>query len=107
MRWGDAILDFVGLRAKAYAYTQETYDKKEKKWLIADNKKLKGINKGVVKKKIHFKHYKDCLFTGEDHYESMVTFRSKLHNYSGQAQEISSKNHYNSSKHKGMLYFIM
>ena len=79
---GDAILEFVGLRAKAYAYTQETYNKKENKWIITDNKKLKGIKKGVVKKKIHFKHYKDCLFTGEDHYESMVTFRSKLHKIS-------------------------
>ena len=42
-------------------------------------KKLKGIKKNIVKKRIHFEHYKDCLFSGRDHYAQMVTFRSKLH----------------------------
>ena len=70
---GDAILQFVGLRAKAYAFLQETNGK------IVESKKLKGIKKNVVKKKIHFDHYKECLFSGQDHYARMVTFRSKLH----------------------------
>ena len=55
---GEAILEFVGLRAKAYAFLQETNGE------IIESKKLKGIKKSVVKKKIHFDHYKDCLFTG-------------------------------------------
>ena len=70
---GDAILQFVGLRAKAYAFLQETDGE------IVESKKLKGIKKNVVKKKIHFEHYKDCLISGRDHYARMVTFRSKLH----------------------------
>ena len=43
---GDVILEFVGLRAKAYAFRQETNG--------VESKKLKGIKKCVVKKKIHF-----------------------------------------------------
>ena len=70
---GDAILEFVGLRAKAYAFLQETDGE------IAECKKLKGIKKNVVEKKIHFDHYKDCLLSGHDHYARLVTFRSKLH----------------------------
>jgi hypothetical protein len=70
---GDAILQFVGLRAKAYAFLQETNGE------IVESKKLKGIKKNIVKKKIHFQHYKDCLLSGHDHYARMVTFRSKLH----------------------------
>ena len=73
---GDAILEFVGLRAKAYAFLQEHNGK------ILQSKKLKGIKKNVVKKRIHFEHYKDCLFTGRDHYAQMVSFRSKLHQVS-------------------------
>ena len=70
---GDVILEFVGLRAKAYAFLQETNGE------IIESKKLKGIKKSVVKKKIHFDHYKDCLFSGRGHYAQMVSFRSKLH----------------------------
>ena len=70
---GDAILQFVGLRAKAYAFLQETNGG------IVESKKLKGIKKNIVKKKIHFQHYKNCLLSGHDHYARMVTFRSKLH----------------------------
>lgn len=76
---GDPILEFVGLRAKAYAYLQESYDKDLNAFTVTDNKKLKGIKKSTVKKKIHFDHYKKCLFSGIDHFASMVTFQSKLH----------------------------
>lgn len=76
---GDRILEFVGLRAKAYSYTQETWNEEFARWDIIENKKLKGIKKCVVKKKILFSHYKKCLFGGEDRYESMTAFRSNLH----------------------------
>ena len=76
---GEPILEFVGLRAKAYAYLLETYDCESGEFIIEQSKKLKGIKKNVVKKKIHFDHYKDCLFSGKDHYATMVTFRSKMH----------------------------
>lgn len=76
---GEVILEFVGLRAKAYAYLQESWDDKKKQWTIVENKKLKGIKKNVVKKKLLFEHYKKCLFEGETRYQSMITFRSYLH----------------------------
>ena len=49
---GEAILEFVGLRAKAYAYLLETYDCESGELIIEQSKKLKGIKKSVVKKKI-------------------------------------------------------
>ena len=65
---GDAILEFVSLRAKAYAFLQETNGK------IIESKKLKGIKKSVVKKKVNFEHYKDCLLNGRDHFTRMASF---------------------------------
>ena len=79
---GEPILEFVGLRAKAYAFRQETFDDETGEYSIIECKKLKGIKRNVVKKKIHFQHYKNCLFSGKDFYASMVTFRSKLHKIS-------------------------
>lgn len=76
---GDLIMEFVGLRAKAYAYRQETWDEKDRKWKISELKKLKGVKKCVVKKKIQFDQYKDCLFSGNEYYETMRTFRSYGH----------------------------
>ena len=90
---GDAILEFVGLRAKAYAFLQETNGE------IIESKKLKGIKKSVVKKKIHFEHYKDCLFTGRDHYAQMVTFRSKLHQISTIEQIKKSLSRYDDKRY--------
>ena len=43
---------FLGLRAKLYAY--EMYGD--------ETKKCKGVKQSVVKKEITFKDYKDCLF---------------------------------------------
>ena len=70
---GEAILEFVGLRAKAYAFLQDAQGE------IVQCKKLKGTKKSVVKKKIHFEHYKNCLYSGRNYYATMVSFRSKLH----------------------------
>ena len=44
-----------------------------------EEKKCKGVKKGVVKNKITFKDYKDCLFSEEKQYKSMNTFRSRKH----------------------------
>ena len=76
---GDLILEFVGLRAKAYAYLQESWDKKTETYFIDERKKCKGVKKNVVKRDILFHHYKDCLYTHKSHYATMVGFRSKLH----------------------------
>ena len=90
---GDAILEFVGLRAKVYAFLQETNGE------IVESKKLKGIKKNVVKKRIHFNHYKDCLFSGQDQYARMVTFRSKLHQISTIEQIKKSLSRYDDKRY--------
>ena len=96
---GDAILEFVGLRAKAYAFRQETFDKKKKETVCIESKKLKGIKKSVVKRKIHFEHYKNCLLSGQDYYAQMVTFRSKLHNISTVEQVKKSLSRYDDKRY--------
>ena len=76
---GNIILEFVGLRAKAYAYLQESWDNDSQEWGVEEKKKLKGIKKCVVKNKILFEHYKHCLQGGQDMYATMRTFRSYNH----------------------------
>ena len=53
---GKIITEFVTLRPKTYSFL--TDDGKE-------NKKAKGRNKSVIKKKIKFNDYKKCLFSDE------------------------------------------
>ena len=67
---GMIIKEFVGLRAKLYAYLMEYGE---------EIKKCKGMKKAVIKKKIIFNHYKDCLFTGEKQYRKMNVIGSKKH----------------------------
>ena len=76
---GELILEFVGLRSKAYSFRQESWNDKKKEWYIAEHKKCKGIKKGVVARKMHFEHYRDVLYTHKSHYEAMVSFRSTNH----------------------------
>ena len=68
---GKAITEFVGLRSKLYAYKMNS----EK-----EDKKCKGVKKGVVKKEITLEDYKKCLFTKEEQERSMNTIRSRKHN---------------------------
>ena len=77
---GEAILEFIGLRSKAYAYRQERWDSELMCWHEpTECKKCKGVKKRVVKKDIHFEHYASVLDTHISHYASMVTFRSREH----------------------------
>ena len=80
---GNILLEFVGLRAKCYAFQQLVlYGNEDKKWdegEILDVKKLKGIQKSVVKKNIQFENYHACLFEKREHYADTVSFRSFKH----------------------------
>ena len=96
---GEPVLEFVGLRAKAYAFLQETFNVKKSEWAITESKKLKGIKKCVVKKKIHFEHYKQCLFNGKDHYATMVKFHSKLHKVTTVEQVKKSLSRYDDKRY--------
>ena len=67
---GKIITEFVGLRAKNYAYMCGG----------EEHKKCKGIKKCVIKNSISFKDYKDCLFEYVELRRKMNIFRSHLHN---------------------------
>jgi hypothetical protein len=65
------IEEFVGLRAKLYAYKMAEDGKEEKK--------CKGVKKTTIRKEITFDNYKECLFSGEKQWRGMNVFRSRLH----------------------------
>ena len=66
---GKQITEFVGLRAKLYAYKM---DGKEEK-------RCKGIKKSVIKKNITFDNYKKCLFDQRPQMRTMNIIRSRRH----------------------------
>ena len=66
---GKIITEFVGLRAKNYAYMCDG----------EEYKKCKGIKMNVTKKNISFKDYKDCLFKNVQLRRKMNVFRSRGH----------------------------
>ncbi|XP_054712885.1 uncharacterized protein LOC129222404 [Uloborus diversus] len=77
---GKIMTEFVGLRAKMYALKVE--DK-----VI---KKSKGVKKIVVKNRISFEDYKDCLFNKVKKYRAMNLIRSHKHEiYSVQVNKIA------------------
>ena len=81
---GNVIIEFVGLRAKAYAFQKlilfsKGEEEEPEVGEIIDEKKLKGIQKCVVKKNLHFDHYKTALFDQRTHIASTVSLRSNLH----------------------------
>ena len=78
---GRQITHFVGLRPKLYSYKVEESN---------TAKKCKGIKKNVVKKKIEFEDYVECLFTGEKQMRSMNIIRSENHDiYSKEVNKLA------------------
>lgn len=69
---GKIIEEFVGLRAKLYAYKMFEGDKKEEK-------KCKGVKKSVIANDIRFADYKKCLFDGTKEFRKMTVIRSRKH----------------------------
>ena len=67
---GAIMTEFVALRPKLYSY---------KKLDGSEDKKFKGIRKGVVKKTLTFEDYKTCLFSDSTEYRSQLMFRSAKH----------------------------
>ena len=66
---GKIISEFLGLRAKLYAYKKEG----------DEEKKCKGVKKGVGKNNISFDDYKNCLFNDKEQRRTMNTIRSRQH----------------------------
>ena len=67
---GEIMEEFVALRPKLYSY---------RKLGGVEDKKCKGIKKGVVKRTLTFEDYKNCLFKQSHLYRSQMMFRLIKH----------------------------
>ena len=80
---GNVLIEFVGLRAKAYAFQKliifSSDEDESEIGEIVEEKKLKGIQKCVVKRNLNFEHYKSTLFKQKTHIASIASLRSHLH----------------------------
>ena len=81
---GKQITCFVGLRPKLYSFRIE--ESKEVR-------KCKGIKKNVVKKKLDFDDYVQCLFLGKKQMRKMKIIRSENHDiYSKEVNKVALSN---------------
>ena len=65
------MIEFVGLRAKTYAYLVDDG---------SEHKKAKGTKKCLIKRRLMFKNYKDYLFNNKIILNSQQKFNSDHHN---------------------------
>ena len=63
--------EIVALRPKTYAYLMDNG---------SNQKEAKGTKKYVIKQKLMFQNYKDCLFNNKTIYRSQERFKSYYHN---------------------------
>ena len=78
---GTIMIEFVGLRAKTYAYLMDD---------DSEHEKAKGTKKGVIKRRLMVKNYKDCLFNKKIILKSQQRFKSDYHNvYTDQINKIA------------------
>ena len=100
---GNIMLEFVGLRAKAYAYKKLVLypgkDTDEKIGDIVEIKKLKGIKRCVVKTSIHFKQFLECLQQGIKKFATMVSLRSFLHTITTLFQTKVALSHFDDKRY--------
>ena len=81
---GKIITKVVALRPKAYAYLDDYGN---------DHKKAKGTKKCVIKQKLMFENYKDCLFNNKTVYRSQERFKSYYHDvYTEEVNKIALSN---------------
>ena len=76
---GKIMEEFCALRAKTYAYLINGYndDDYDKEKII--NKKAKGTKKCVIKRRLMFENYKDCLLNDKIIIKSQQRFKSDHH----------------------------
>ena len=65
--------EFVALRPKTYSYLKKSKEIKE------EDKKAKRTKKCVIKRKLTFNDYKDCLLNNEIILKSQQRFKSEKH----------------------------
>ena len=63
--------ELVGLGAKTYSYLMDDE---------TEHKKAKGTKKCIIKRRLMFKDYKDCLFYDKIILQSQQRFKSDHHN---------------------------
>ena len=67
---GKIITEFVALRPKACSYLDDYGN---------DHKKAKGTKKCVIKQKLMFQNFEDCLLNNKNVYRSQQRFKSYNH----------------------------
>ena len=79
---GEKIMtEFAALRPKTYSYLMND---------VRNNKKAKGIKKYVIKRRLKFNDYKDCLLNNEIILKSQQRFKSEAHNvYTEEVNKIA------------------
>ena len=78
---GKIITEFVALRTKTYSYLDDNCN---------EHKKAKGTKKCVIKQKIMFQNFKDCLFNNKNVYRSQERFKSYNHDvYTEEVNKIA------------------
>ena len=81
---GKQITCFVGLCPKLYSFRMEE-DK--------EVRKCKGIKKNVIKKKLDFDDYVQCLFSGRKEMKKMKIIRREKHEiYSKEVNKVALSN---------------
>ena len=65
------IIEVFALRPKTYAYLMDDG---------SNHKKAKGTKKCIIKQKLIFESYKDCLFNNKTTYRSQERFKNYYHN---------------------------
>ena len=84
---GKIITEFVALRAKAYSYLDDDGN---------EHKKSKGTKKCVIKQKLMFQNFKDCLLNNKTVYRSQERFKSYNHDvYTEEVNKIALSSNYN------------
>ena len=90
---GKIITEFVPLRPKAYSYLDDDGN---------DHKKAKGTRKWVIKQKLMFQNFRDCLFNNKNVYRSQERFKS--YNYDVYTEEVN-KNALSANNDKRLQIF--
>ena len=78
---GKIITEFAAPRPKAYPYLDDDGN---------NHKKAKGTKKCVIKQKLMFQNFKDCLFNNKNVYRSQQRFKSYNHDvYTEEVNKIA------------------
>ena len=99
---GKIMEEFCALRAKTYAYLINGYndDDYDKEKII--NKKAKGTKECVIKRRVMFENYKDCLFNNTVILRSQQRFKIDSHKL---YTEVVNKNALSSNNDKRLQVF--